>query len=208
MKSSNVLMAGVALAFLAGGIGSAFAQAQSTGPSDENPYNRKKVSHGHAARSDQQNNTYRPLTVSPTGVAPVDAGVGVADVGLGAAGGILGGVGTGIGDIGSGVGGAIGGAGSLVQAPFAGLSGGSVGISGSAVPPLPIKARYANSGAVADSVDEGFTKPVPVDKSGPIYMLDENATTRAVTPFSLLAFPLTGITSIISSPFRGTTGAL
>lgn len=200
MKSSNLLMAGVALAFLAGGVNSAFAQAQSVGPTDQNPYSRKKVSHGHAARSDIQNNTYRPLTVSPTGVAPVDAGVGVADAGLGAAGGILGGVGTA-------TGGVLGGVGSLVTAPISGLGGGAVGISPDAAPPIPIKARYANTGAVADSIEEGYTKPIPVDKSGPIYMLDSDAKSRTITPFSLFAFPLTGATSILTSPLRGTPGA-
>ena len=182
MKSSNLLMAGVALAFLAGGVNSAFAQAQSVGPTDQNPYSRKKVSHGHAARSDIQNNTYRPLTVSPTGVAPVDAGVGVADA-------VLGGVG------------------SLVTAPISGLGGGSVGISPDVAPPIPIKARYANTGPVADSIEEGYTKPIPVDKSGPIYMLDNDAKARTITPFSLFAFPLTGATSILTSPLRGTPGA-
>lgn len=193
MKSSNLLMAGVTLAFLVGGVGSAFAQAQSVGPTDANPYNRKKTSHGHAARTDIQNNTYRPLTVSPTGVAPLDAGVGVAGagvgLGLGAAGSVLGGVG------------------SLVTAPISGLGGGQVGISGDVAPPIPIKARYAGTGAVSNTVEEGYTQPIPVDKSGPIYMLDNDAKGRSVTPFSLFAFPLTGATSIITSPLRAAPGA-
>ena len=61
---------------------------------------------------------------------------------------------------------------------------------------------------MADTVQEGYAQPVPVDKSGPIYMLDADAAARKVTPFSLIAYPLTGITSIISSPLRGTPGAL
>ena len=205
MKFSNTLMAGVALAFLAGSAGSAFAQAQSTGASDDNPYNRKKVTHGHAARTNIQNESYRPLTVSPTGVAPVDAGVaagaGVAGAGLGVAGGILGGVGSATGDI-------LGGAPGLVSGPFGALSGGTVGISGDIAPPIPIKAQYAHSGPVSDSVEEGYNKPIPVDKSGPIYMLDNDAKSRSVTPFSLIAFPLEGAASIATSPFRRGPGGL
>lgn len=201
MKKSNLLMAGVALAFLTSGVGSAFAQAQRVSATDENPYSRKKVAHGHAARGGVQDNTYRPLTVSPTGVAPADTAGGViGGVGAGV-GGILGGVGTGLGT-------GLGGVGTIAAAPFNGLAGGPVGISADPAPPLPIKARYANTGPVADSIEEGYTKPVPVDKSGPIYMLDNTAASRSVTPFSLIAYPLTGVTSIISSPLRRTPGAL
>ncbi len=200
MKYSNMLMAGVALAFLAGSAGTAFAQAQSTGASDENPYNKKKVSHGRASKN-VQNDTYRPLTVSPTGVAPVDAGVGVAGAGLGVVGGVLGGVGGAAGDI-------LGGSGGLVTGPIGALSGGGVGISGDIAPPIPIKAQYEHTGAVSDSVEEGYNKPIPVDKSGPIYELDNSAKSRVVTPFSLIAFPIEGAASIATSPFRGTPGGL
>ncbi len=201
MKTSKLLMTGATLAFLAGGIGSAFAQAQSTGPTDDNPYNRKKVTHGHAARSNIQNNTYRPLTVSPAGVvaAPVAAGADVAGAGIGLG---LGAANTGIGAAGT----ILGGVGGLVTAPIAGLGGGAVGISPDAASALPIKARYANAGPVADSVEEGWLKPVPVDKSGPVYELD-TSNSRSITPFSLFAFPLTGVTSIITSPLRAAAPA-
>lgn len=196
MKKSNLLMAGVALAFLTGGVGSTLAQAQGVSASDTNPYNRKKNTHGHAARTDIQNTGYRPLTVSPNGAGP--GGV-IGGVGAGV-GGLVGGIGTGVG---TGVNGALGGVGTIVAAPFNGLAGGPVGISGDAAPPLPIKARFANTGPVTDSIEQGYAQPVPVDRSGPIYMLDKDAKSRSVTPFSLIAYPLTGVTSIISSPLRG-----
>ena len=100
------------------------------------------------------------------------------------------------------VGGTIGGVTSVVAAPLLGLSGGAVGISANPAPPLPIKARYANTGAVTTTFDEGFAQDVPVDRSGPIYMIDNTGHDRVVTPFSLVAFPALAATSIITTPFR------
>lgn len=123
---------------------------------------------------------YRPLTVAakPTGVA---------DDAVGVAGGVLSGT--------------VAGAGTLIAAPFAGLTGGSVGISPVAAPPLPIQARYARSGKVFASYDQGYSQDVPVDNSGPIYKIDDKAT-RTVTPFSLAAFPITAAASAITAPLR------
>lgn len=127
---------------------------------------------------------YRPLTVAakPT--------PGVAEEAAGVAGGI--------------VGGTLAGAGTLIQAPFAGLSGGGVGISPIAAPPLPIEARYARTGKVFASYDQGYSQDVPVDASGPIYKISDK-TIRTVTPFSLLAFPVTAATSAITAPLRPIT---
>lgn len=124
---------------------------------------------------------YRPLTVAakPT--------PGVVDGAAGVAGGVIGGT--------------LAGAGSLIQAPFAGLSGGAVGISPVAAPPLPIEARYARTGKVFASYDQGYAQDVPVDNSGPIYKISD-ASPRTVTPFSLLAFPITAATSAITTPLR------
>lgn len=140
---------------------------------------KKKVS----VRSDYDKKgsaKYRPLTVAakPTGVV---------DSAAGAVGGV--------------VSGTIAGAGSLIAAPFAGLSGGSVGISSVAAPPLPIQARYARTGKVFASYDQGYSQDVPVDNSGPIYKIDDKAT-RTVTPFSLAAFPITAATSVLTAPLR------
>ena len=124
---------------------------------------------------------YRPLTVAPNSTP------GVVDNAAGVAGGI--------------VGGTLAGAGTLIEAPFAGLSGGGVGISPVAAPPLPIQARYARTGKVFASYDQGYSQDVPVDASGPIYKIDDK-TIRTVTPFSLLAFPVTAATSAITAPLR------
>ena len=197
MKNSTMVLAGVTLAFLAGG---ALAQ--------EAPV-KKLRAHGHAARNDvsAESGGYRPLTVGgPRRVArPVAAAAGaVGDVGAAVAapfntaaqvGGPVG-VGLGI------AGGAVGGAATLATAPLVGLLGGPVGISPNPAPPLPIKARFANTGAVANTIDEGFSQDVPVDKSGPIYMIDTTGTERTVSPFSLLAFPITGAASVITAPLR------
>ena len=210
--NKNLVLASVAAAFIAGGVGAASAQGA---PDTATGVPSKKMRvHGHAARVDQaQETNYRPLTVggprvaAPAAAAPVgNPADALAGIGNGiaapfnsaaAAGGPLG-AGFGI------AGGAIGGATTLATAPIAGLFGGQVGISPNAATPLPIKARYAHTGPVAASFDEGYTQEVPVDKSGPIYMLDNEANQRKVTPASLLAFPLTAPTAIISSTLHST----
>ncbi len=205
MKNSKLVMAGVALAFLSGGVGAAFAQGA---PDSVTGVPSKKMPvHGHAARTDIKNEAgYRPLTVGgPRPVAPA-AGPAEAVAGIGngiaapfnSAASVGGPVGFGFGV----AGGAIGGATTIATAPLVGLFGGPVGISGDAAPPLPIKARYARTGAVASTVYEGYSQEVPVDKSGPIYMIDNAGNDRKVTPFSLFAFPLTGAASIITTPLR------
>ena len=115
---------------------------------------------------------------------------------VGAAGGPI--IGTGAGILGAGIAGST----SLVTAPFAGLTGTAPGISGMPAPPLPIKARFANSGPVTSTYDEGFAQDVPVDKSGPIYMIDNTGHDRTVTPFSLLVYPISGATYALTSPLR------
>lgn len=140
---------------------------------------RRKIVVGHHTGSAK----YRPLTVTAPATGPVEGAVGVA---------------------GSTAGAAVAGVGGLIAAPFAGLGGGSVGISPVAAPPLPIKARYSNTGKVFSTYDEGYAQDVPVDATGPIYKIDD-AAIRTVTPFSLAAFPITAATSVISAPFRPAT---
>lgn len=141
---------------------------------------KKKVT-VHSDYNKKGSAKYRPLTVGakPTGGVAADAA------------GVAGGV----------VGGTLAGAGTLIEAPFAGLTGGSVGISPVAAPPLPIQARYARTGKVFASYDQGYSQDVPVDSSGPIYKIDDKAT-RTVTPFSLAAFPITAATSALTAPLR------
>ncbi len=208
MKHSKVLLAGVAVAMMTGGAVTAFAQGApdtATGvPS------KRMVVHGHAARiqktaDDQQ---YRPLTVGAPATAPM-AGPAAGIGGLGdalaspfnSAAGVGGPFGAGFGVAGS----AIGGATSLATAPLSGLFGGPVGISSTPATPLPIKARYANTGAVESTIYEGYSQDVPVDKSGPIYQIDNGGNDRKVTPFSLIAFPITGLASAITTPLRPAT---
>lgn len=185
MINRNVVMAGVAMAVLSSSVATAFAQG--TSPTQKR-YRR--------AGTEQ----YRPLTVGPrqasvpsqaaSAPAAIGTGLGTAvaapfnAVGVPLAGGI------------------VGGAANLAVAPLNGLFGGPVGISPDPAPPLPIKARFANTGAVETSFDEGFSQDVPVDKSGPIYQIDTTGHERTVTPFTLAAFPLTGAASAITSPLR------
>ena len=181
MRKFTIVMAGLTAALLAGEMSSAFAQEP---PAVDAAARRKVVinsnnRHPGAAK-------YRPLTVT----APVAAGVGVADSAVGVATGTAGAV--------------VSGVGGLVSAPFAGLGGGGVGISPIAAPPLPIKARYAGTGKVFLSYDEGYSQDVPVDASGPIYKIDDKGI-RTVTPFSLAAFPLTAATTLVTAPIRTVT---
>lgn len=184
MINRNVVLAGVAMAFLSSGVATAFAQdAVPTYPT------HKRY---HRPGTEQ----YRPLTVGPrqtsipSQAGPVGTGLGTAvaapfnAVGVPVAGGI------------------VGGAANIAVAPLNGLLGGQVGISPDPAPPLPIKARFANTGAVETSFDEGFSQDVPVDKTGPIYMIDTTGHERTVTPFTLAAFPVTAAASAITSPLR------
>ena len=189
MINRNVVMAGVAMAFLSSGVATAFAQ-NAVVPT----YPTHKRYHRPGTEQ------YRPLTVGPrqtsvpsqatTAPAGIGTGLGTAvaapfnAVGIPVAGGI------------------VGGAANLAVAPLNGLFGGQVGISPDPAPPLPIKARFANTGAVETSFDEGFSQDVPVDKSGPIYQIDTTGHERTVTPFTLAAFPITGAASAITSPLR------
>lgn len=189
MKHNVVILAGMAASFL---FSAGLASAQTDEPLKQHRYGTHKQK------------DIRPLTVSP---APAPVGPGAVAAGIGGAlaspfnsvGSTIGGpVGAGVGVIGS----TITGATTVIGAPFAGLAGGPVGISANPAPPLPIKARFANTGAVIGTFDEGFQQDVPVDRSGPIYMIDNTGHDRVVTPFSLVAFPVTAVTSIASTPFH------
>jgi hypothetical protein len=198
MKHTKMLLATVALAFVSGGVASAFAQ----GAPDDAAMMRRKP----AVKSRyHENAAYRPLTVGRRAVRPAaTAAAAVNGVGAAVAAPFNGvaAVGGPIGFGGAVVGGAVGGAATLATAPLGALLGGPVGISADPAPPLPIKARYARTGAVASTIDEGFSQDVPVDKSGPIYMIDTNGHNRVVTPFTLAAFPVAGAVSAATTPFR------
>ncbi len=195
MTIRNTLTAGVAAAVLATAAGAAFAQTAQDAGTTMYPGQHHNAHHATAGIK----GSYHPLTVSPAPVpvaapAPVNPITGVGDAlatpfnTLGAPGQI--------------VGGSIAGASSIAAAPFNGLFGTAPGISANPAPPLPIKARFVGTGAVTATFDEGFSQDVPVDKSGPIYMIDNTGHDRTVTPFSLLAFPVTAATYTLTQPLR------
>ena len=193
MKNSKVVLASVAVAFLSGSV--ATASAQGAPDSVTGVPTKKMHVHGQAARTNIKTEAgYRPLTVGPK-PAPTAAdavtGVGTAIATPFATVPVLGG--------------AIGGATTLAASPLTGLFGGQPGISADRAPPLPIKARYANTGAVTTTLDDGYAQEVPVDRSGPIYMIDNGGKDRSVTPFSLVVFPITGATYAITQPLRAVT---
>ena len=192
MKKNQIALAGVAFAFVLGGAGAAFAQ------------NVDPMQPGNAYHKFKKP-IYRPLKVTPKPMAP--APVAAPGYALGNAlatpFNAVGAVGGPIGIAGSVGAGAVSGATTLALSPLAGLTGGGVGISPVAAPPLPIVARYAGTGKVTTTYDEGYAQDVPVDSSGPIYKINyKESGERTVTPFSLLAFPVTGVTSAITTPFH------
>lgn len=194
MKKTSVMLVGVAVAVLAGSVGTAFAQmATPTAEPGVTVEMKRKAQNSSNYGSGKAK--YRPLTVSRP-AQPGNEGSNSLGTPLGASlvGGAVG-VGTGA------VSGAVTGVGALISTPLAALGGGPVGISAMAAPPLPIKARYANTGKVFSSYDQGWAQDVPVDASGPIYQLNEGSK-RTVTPFSLIAFPIAGLASAVTTPFR------
>ena len=60
--------------------------------------------------------------------------------------------------------------------------------------------RYVGTGAKQAEIDEGFTMPVPVDRSGPIYVVENGDPT--IAPFSLIGAPIRAIGTIAQTPFR------
>ena len=102
----------------------------------------------------------------------------------------------------------IGFAGSLATAPLSGLSQAfGYGPIGGPAKPLPIVARYAGAGPVTDSVNQGWDKGVPVSANGPVYKLQPVDNAGGVSPFALIAAPITAATTIAATPFNA-AGAL
>ena len=180
MKKISVVLAGVAVAVMAVSAGSASAQ-------DAMSMKRKAQSSNNYSKKGSAK--YRPLTVQ----APASAeNSGPNSLGTP----ITGALGV--------VGSTVTGAASLAVSPLQALGGAPVGISPDPAPPLPIKARYAGTGKVVSSYDQGYAQDVPVDASGPIYKIDDKAM-RSVTPFTLAAFPVAGLASAITTPLRAAT---
>lgn len=97
----------------------------------------------------------------------------------------------------------IGAVGTLVTAPLGGLSQAfGLGPVGGPSRPLPIVARYAGAGPVTDSVNQGWAQPVPLSANGPIYKLEPVANSGTVSPFTLIAAPITAATTLASAPIN------
>ena len=126
----------------------------------------------------------RPLTVRRAVAAPVAA----AAAAPAAAGGFVTGT-----------------ANTVIGLPFQALggifpAGGGVRMGG--VTPV----RYAGAGEKAAEVDEGWAMAVPVDHSGPIYVVANGDPT--ISPLALIGQPLGAVGSIAQTPFKiiGATG--
>ena len=100
----------------------------------------------------------------------------------------------------------VGVASTLVGAPFAALNtifptpGPRVG--------GPTAVRYANSGPETNKIDEGFAQPVPVDRSGPIFVVQNGDPT--VSPLTFIGAPIAAAGTLTTVPFKilnGVTGA-
>ena len=60
--------------------------------------------------------------------------------------------------------------------------------------------RYANAGAEQAKIDEGFAEPVPVDRSGPIFVVQNGDPT--VSPMTFIGAPIAAIGSLTQVPFK------
>jgi hypothetical protein len=176
--------AAVALALAVGSAGYASAQDASQTVLVPSP----KVHKGQAARNSAPLRN-RPLTVAAPVPAPAPAPGITSPLGLITA--------------------PIGLAGNLVTAPLGGLSQafGFGGIGG-ASRPLPIVARYADAGPVTDSISEGWAQPVPVSANGPVYKLEDVKNNGLVSPFNVIAAPITAATTIAAAPVNAVGAVL
>lgn len=190
MKIQTVLMAGVAAVTLAAG-GVAFAQTPEDAGTNMFPGEHHGAHHATAGMKGRPLTVRRTMAPAPGPVNPitgVTTAVATPFNGLGAPGQVIGS--------------SITGAGVIASAPFGGLMGMTPGLSADVAPPLPIKARYAGTGPVKATFDEGFSQDVPVDGSGPIYQIDNTGRDRTVTPFSLIAAFPAAATYAVTSPLR------
>ena len=97
----------------------------------------------------------------------------------------------------------IGLAGTIATAPLNGLSQAfGYGPIGGPSKPLPIVARYAGAGPVTDSVNQGWAQPVPLSANGPIYKLEPVSNSGGVSPFVLIAAPITAATTLAAAPIN------
>ena len=60
--------------------------------------------------------------------------------------------------------------------------------------------RYVGAGAKQAEIDEGWNMAVPVDRSGPIYVVENGDPT--VSPISFIGQPIRAVGTIAQTPFR------
>ncbi len=60
--------------------------------------------------------------------------------------------------------------------------------------------RYAYAGEEKDKIDEGFATPVPVDRSGPIYVVENGDPT--ISPLTFIGAPISAVGTIVQVPFH------
>lgn len=95
----------------------------------------------------------------------------------------------------------VGFAGQLITTPLSGLSQAfGYGPIGGPAKPLPIVAKYAGVGPVTTTAPQGWAQDVPIAANGPIYKLEPVENAGTVSPFALIAAPITAAVSIASVP--------
>ena len=93
----------------------------------------------------------------------------------------------------------VGAASTLVGLPFQVL-GGIFPAGGGARPGGVTDVRYAGAGAKQADIDEGWATPVPVDRSGPIYVVANGDPT--ISPLTFIGYPLRAVGTVAQTPFK------
>ena len=127
----------------------------------------------------------RPLTVRRAGAAPVVAAAAPAA----AAGGVVANPITGALGVGS----------TVVGLPFQVL-GGIFPAGGAPVKGGVTSVRYVGTGAKQAEIDEGWAQAVPVDRSGPIYVVENGDPT--VSPITFIGQPIRAFGTVAQTPFK------
>jgi hypothetical protein len=60
--------------------------------------------------------------------------------------------------------------------------------------------RYAGTGAKQAEIDEGWTQAVPVDRSGPIFVVENGDPT--ISPITFVGVPLRAVGTVAQTPFK------
>ena len=60
--------------------------------------------------------------------------------------------------------------------------------------------RYIGTGAKQAEIDEGWTMAVPVDRSGPIFVVENGDPT--ISPITFVGVPLRAVGTIAQTPFK------